>query len=112
MGYRSTFTWSLSALLLYASLALPTFSEEQYLPLVKVTEPIVLPANNGLEGSVGLEYWVSTTGEVREIVVKESTHSQLEAPAIAAVQAMVHEPYEIEGQILEQNVFQFVQFLK
>jgi TonB family protein len=110
MGYRITFIWYLSALLLYASLALPAVAEEAYLPLVKVAEPIVLSTNGGLEGWVELEFWVSKTGDIRNIVVKKATHSELESAAIAAVQEAAHLPYEKDGQILEQHVFQSVHF--
>lgn len=110
MGYRVTFAWFLSALLLSTWLLEPVVGEDRYLPLVKVAEPLVIPANGSVEGWVELEYWVSTKGEVREIVVKKATNSQLESAAVAIVQNTVHQPYEKDGRILEQHIFQSIYF--
>ena len=85
---------------------------EHLLPLVKVAEPLVLAPVDGVQGSVELDYWVSKEGLVQEIVVKEATTPELEVAAIQAVRARKHDPFERDGQILEQHIFQLVQFLK
>ena len=87
-------------------------TDGEYLPIVKV-EP-VYPQRalaRRLEGHVVLEFVVTRTGTVRDIVVLDSTAAIFERPAIEAAEKFRYKPRVIDGEPVEvagvRNVITF-----
>jgi protein TonB len=77
-------------------------SDGEYLPIVKVA-PIYPPraAQRGLEGYVIVQYTVTTTGEVRDVVVIESSSSLFDRAAVESAQKYRYKPRVIDGTPIE-----------
>ncbi|MGI9236357.1 MAG: energy transducer TonB [Woeseiaceae bacterium] len=67
--------------------------------------------SRGLEGSVLVQYDVTTEGQVANVVVLESTHSIFEKVAIAAAYRFKYKPRTVDGVAYEshglKNLFRF-----
>ena len=77
-------------------------SDGEYLPIVKVAP--VYPARaltRGLEGYVIVEFTVTRTGTVRDVLVVESTSSLLERAASEAALKFKYKPRVIDGEAVE-----------
>jgi protein TonB len=77
-------------------------SDGDYLPIVKVSP--VYPARalaRRLEGYVLLEFVVTSTGNVKDVVVIESTAPLFERPAIDAAMKFRYKPRVIDGEPVE-----------
>lgn len=77
-------------------------TDGEYLPIVKV-EP-VYPQRalaRRLEGYVVLEFVVTRTGAVRDIVVLDSTAAIFERPAVEAAEKFRYKPRVIDGEPVE-----------
>jgi protein TonB len=74
-------------------------TDGEYLPIVKVAPVFpVLAASRGLEGYVVLEYTITPTGSVQDVVVVESSNGIFEESAIHAVSRFKYKPRIVEGQ--------------
>jgi len=87
-------------------------SDGEYLPIVKVAP--VYPQRalaRRLEGHVVLEFIVTRTGTVRDIIVVDSTAPIFEQPAIEAAEKFRYKPRVIDGEAVEvagvRNVITF-----
>lgn len=77
-------------------------ADGEYLPIVKVAP--VYPARalaRKLEGYVMVEFTVTETGAVRNVVVLESTEPMFERPAIDAALKFKYKPRVIDGEPVE-----------
>ena len=77
-------------------------SDGEYLPIVKVAP--VYPAralSRGLEGYVIVEFTVTRTGTVRDVIVIESTSSLFERAASEAALKFKYKPRVIDGEAVE-----------
>lgn len=77
-------------------------ADGEYLPIVKVAP--VYPARalaRKLEGHVMVEFTVTETGTVRDVVVLESTEELFERPAIEAALKFKYKPRVINGEPVE-----------
>tara|TARA_B100000749_G_C18364099_1_gene438820 strand:+ start:479 stop:1078 length:600 start_codon:yes stop_codon:yes gene_type:complete len=77
-------------------------SDGEYLPIVKVAP--VYPARaltRGLEGYVIVEFTVTRTGTVRDVLVVESTSSLFERAASEAALKFKYKPRVIDGEAVE-----------
>ncbi|MGI9238023.1 MAG: energy transducer TonB, partial [Woeseiaceae bacterium] len=77
---------------------------------VSPTYPSIAIAR-GLEGSVLVQYDVTTEGQVANVVVLESTHSLFNKAAIAAAYRFKYKPRTVDGVPYEteglKNLFRF-----
>jgi len=77
-------------------------SDGEYLPIVKVAPVYPMRAlSRRLEGFVMVEFTVTTTGAVRDVVVVESTADIFEDPAIEAALKFKYKPRVIDGTPVE-----------
>lgn len=75
------------------------FTDGEYLPIVKVAPVFpVLAASRGLEGYVVLEYTITPSGSVQDVVVVESSDDIFEESAIHAISRFKYKPRIVEGQ--------------
>lgn len=77
-------------------------SDGEFLPIIKVAP--IYPARAirlGLEGYVILEFTVTRTGSVKDVVVLESTSPLFEKPAIVAAYKFKYKPRVIDGESVE-----------
>jgi protein TonB len=77
-------------------------SDGEYLPIVKVVP--VYPQRalmRRLEGYVVVEFVVTRTGNVRDVVVVESTAEIFEPPAVEAALKFRYKPRVIDGEAVE-----------
>jgi protein TonB len=77
-------------------------SDGEYLPIVKVA-PIYPPraAARGLEGSVTVQYTVTTDGGTKDVIVVESTSTLFDRAAIESAQKYKYKPRIIDGTPVE-----------
>ena len=97
---------SMSAPILDASISIGGVgfgvSDGEYLPIVKVAP--VYPSralSRGLEGYVIVEFTVTRTGTVRDVVVVESTSTLFERAATEAALKFKYKPRVIDGEAVE-----------
>ncbi len=97
---------SMSAPILDASISIGGVgfgvSDGEYLPIVKVAP--VYPSralSRGLEGYVIVEFTVTRTGTVRDVVVVESTSTLFERAATVAALKFKYKPRVIDGEAVE-----------
>lgn len=88
-------------------------NDGEYLPIVRVAPAYPLRAQQrGLEGHVIVEFTVTRTGSVRDVVVIESSNPVFERPAIEAALKFRYRPRVIDGEPIEvpgvRNLFTFV----
>jgi protein TonB len=77
-------------------------ADGEYLPIVKVAPDYPARAmSRGLEGYVLVEFSVTTSGAVKDIVVLESTASIFERPAIEAASKFKYRPRVVNGTPVE-----------
>jgi protein TonB len=77
-------------------------ADGEYLPIVKVAP--VYPTRalaRRMEGYVLVEFSVSPSGSVKDVVVVESTAEIFERPAIDAVMKFRYKPRIVDGQAVE-----------
>jgi protein TonB len=77
-------------------------SDGEYLPIVKVAP--VYPSralSRGLEGYVIVEFTVTRTGTVRDVLVVESTSTLFERAATTAALKFKYKPRVIDGEPVE-----------
>lgn len=74
----------------------------EYLPIVKVSPVYPLRAlQRRLEGYVIVQFVVTTSGAVRDVVVVESSSDIFEKPAIEAARKFKYKPRIVDGQPIE-----------
>lgn len=74
-------------------------SDGEYIPIVKVAPRYPMrAAQRRLEGYVVVEFVVTTTGAVRDVVVVESTSEIFESAAIEAALKFKYKPRIVDGQ--------------
>lgn len=88
-------------------------SDGEYLPIVRVAPVYPVRAQQrGLEGHVIVEFTVTRTGSVRDVVVIESSSSVFERAAIEAALKFRYRPRVVDGEPIEvpgvRNLFTFV----
>jgi len=77
-------------------------SDGEYVPLVKVAPRYPMrAAQRRLEGYVIVEFVVTTSGAVKDVVVVESTSELFEAAAIEAARKFKYKPRMVDGQPIE-----------
>jgi protein TonB len=77
-------------------------SDGEYLPIVKV-QPIYpqRALQRGLEGSVLVQYTVTTTGETKDVVVVQSSNQVFDRAAIESAKKYKYKPRIIDGTPVE-----------
>lgn len=105
-NFDNSMTVSVSAPQISTSVSMGGFgfgiSDGEYLPIVKVAP--VYPARaltRGLEGYVIVEFTVTRTGTVRDVLVVESTSSLFERAATEAALKFKYKPRVINGEAVE-----------
>jgi len=105
-NFDNSMTVSVSAPQISTSVSMGGFgfgiSDGEYLPIVKVAP--VYPARaltRGLEGYVIVEFTVTRTGTVRDVLVVESTSSLFERAATEAALKFKYKPRVIDGEAVE-----------
>ena len=105
-NFDNSMTVSVSAPQISTSVSMGGFgfgiSDGEYLPIVKVAP--VYPARaltRGLEGYVIVEFTVTRTGTVRDVLVVESTSSLFERAASEAALKFKYKPRVIDGEAVE-----------
>lgn len=74
-------------------------ADADLLPIVKVAPQFpALAARRGLEGYVLIEYTVTRTGSVSDVVVVESSSEVFEQPALEAVSQFKYKPRVVDGR--------------
>jgi protein TonB len=84
------------------SLGFGAGSDGEYIPIVKVAPSYPMrAAQRRLEGHVIVEFVVTTSGAVRDVVVVESTSELFEQAAIEAALKFKYKPRIVDGQPIE-----------
>jgi protein TonB len=83
-------------------LAPPGLADGEYVPIVKVA-PVypALAASKGIEGYVVVEFTVTPTGTVRDVVVVESSSELFNEAAIEATHQFKYKPRVVSGRPVE-----------
>lgn len=88
-------------------------SDGEYLPIVRVAPVYPMRAQQaGIEGHVLVEFTVTRTGNVRDVVVLESSNRMFERAAVEAALKFRYRPRVVDGEPIEvpgvRNLFTFV----
>lgn len=82
-------------------------------PVARVRNPPAYPYDMrraGINGSVVIEFIISTEGDVIQTQVMKSTHREFEMPALQAVQKWKYKPGRRRGQVVNVRVSQLLEF--
>lgn len=82
-------------------------------PVARVRNPPTYPYDMrraGINGSVTIEFIISTEGDVIQTQVVKSSHREFEMPALQAVQKWKYKPGRRRGQVVNVRVSQLLEF--